>query len=232
MKQTLINSGKAIWTRWRVWLAISVGWMVIYYSGLLLALVIQFDEWPNYVTFYDWPENIARIFRSTPSISDAISIAREEWLVEIGYLNTDYGSGISEWSLTLIPEKMLAILAMGMLLATIWTLNAARTRVCGIGEGGAMMTTTGAGAGLIALTGATMTWVVCCATPSWIAGLTMLGMSVAMADWLEPAGLWIKLAGFALLTATAFIMAYRLRSSDETHPDAINSVQGLAKQNG
>jgi hypothetical protein len=77
------------------------------------------------------------------------------------------------------------------------------------------MAGTGAGAGLVALTGATMPWVVCCASPSWIVGLTMLGMSVATADWLEPVGVWLNVAGFALLAATAFLMAARMQLSSE-----------------
>jgi hypothetical protein len=218
MKHALQSSAGAIGKRWGVWLAISFGWVAIYYAGLLAALVIQFGNWPNYAEFFDWPANIARIFRSTPSLADAIWIAREEWLVEIGYLNTDFGMGISEWSLTLVPEKMLMMLIMGMLLGAIWALNAERTRACSLGEGGASLTAAGTGAGLVALTGATMTWVVCCASPSWIVGLTMLGMSVAMADWLEPVGLWLNIAGFALLGATAFMMASRLHGANDTAP--------------
>lgn len=231
MRRVLINCASAIGARWAVWLAISLGWVVIYYAGLLLALVVQFGDWPNYVTYFDWPENVARIFRSTPSLTDAISIARDEWLVEIGYLNMDFGMGISEWSLTLVPEKMLMMLMMGMLLATIWALNAARTRACGLGEGSASLTVTGAGAGLVALTGATMTWVVCCATPSWIVGLTMLGMSVAMADWLEPVGIWLNVLGFALLAATTLIMASRLNITHERAPGRTTATQSFAGQN-
>jgi hypothetical protein len=127
----------------------------------------------------------------------------------------DFGNGISEWSLTLVPEKMLMMLVMGLILGTIWVLNAERSRACGVGESSAAMAGAGAGAGLVALTGATMTWVVCCASPSWIVGLTMLGMSVATADWLEPVGVWLNVAGFALLAATAFLMAARMQLSSE-----------------
>ncbi|MBX2806191.1 MAG: hypothetical protein KTR19_09480 [Hyphomicrobiales bacterium] len=230
MRRTLINCTGAIAARWGVWLGISLGWLVVYYSGLLVALVVQFGDWPNYVTYFNWPENVAHIFRSTPSLTDAIAISREEWLVEIGYLNTDFGMGISEWSLTLVPEKMLMMLIMGMLLATIWALNAARTRVCSFSEGGTTVTAAGAGAGFVALTGATMTWVVCCATPSWIVGLTMLGMSVAMADWLEPVGIWLNVMGFALLATTAFIMAARLNFPDQHVSSQSSAPQSFAQQ--
>ena len=214
MRRILSNMATAIGRRWGTWLAIGFGWVVLYYAGLLAALVIQFGDWPNYMTVFDWPANIARIFRSTPSLSDAIAISREEWLVEIGYLNTDFGNGISEWSLTLVPEKMLMMLAMGLIVGTIWVLHAERSRACGFGEGTATMASAGAGAGLVALTGATMTWVVCCASPSWIVGLTMLGLSVATADWLEPVGIWLNAAGFILLAATALVIAGRIQLSD------------------
>jgi len=232
MRQMLANAGQAIRARWGVWLAITAGWFALYYAGLLGALVYQFGDWPNYVTYYDWPGNIVRIFNSTPSMTDAIGIAREEWLVEIGYMNMNFGNGIAEWSLTLVPEKMLMILAMGMILATIWALNAARTRSCAISEGGAAAATTGVGAGLVALTGATMTWVVCCATPSWIVGLTMLGMTVATANWLEPVGTWLNIAGFALLGATAAIMAYRLNSApaEESDPHRFSAARAASYQ--
>ena len=231
MKRVLINCATAIRSRWALWLAISIGWSVIYYSGLLLALVIQFGNVPNYVTWFDWPANVARIFHSTPSLTDAIAIAREEWLVEAGYLNTNFGVGISEWSLTLVPEKMLMMLIMGILLATIWVLNAARIHSCSLAEGSASLTATGAGAGLVALTGATMTWVVCCASPSWIVGLTMLGMSVAMADWLEPAGIWLNALGFMLLGATVYIMASRLDGPGDRAPAHAAAMQTFARQN-
>jgi hypothetical protein len=172
--------------------------------------VIEFGDWPNYVTAFDWPGNIARIFASTPSVSDAIEIARQEWLFEIGYLNMAFGHGISEWSLTLIPEKMLVILAMGMILATLWAVSAFRPAACSVGERAGRAAATGLGAGFVALTGATLSWVVCCAYPSWIVGLTMLGLSVATANWLEPLGLWINLAGFSLLTATLLVTARRM----------------------
>ena len=203
--------GRAIRARLLAWLAISFGCVVVYYAGLLASLSFQFGNWPNYATLYDWPANIARIFASTPSLTDALDIARDEWLFEVGYMNMDYGHGISEWSLTLLPAKMLIILAMGMAVATVWALGTARAGACSLAERGTAVATTSLGVGLIGLTGATMTWVVCCATPSWIVGLTMLGLSVATANWLEPFGVWLKTGGLLLLGATAFVMAYRMR---------------------
>ncbi len=202
--------GSAVRTRLLAWLAISFGCVAVYYAGLLASLSYQFGNWPNYATLYDWPANIARIFASTPSLADALDIARDEWLFEVGYMNMDYGHGISEWSLTLLPAKMLIILAMGMLVATVWALGTACTGACSLAERGTAVATTSLGVGLVGLTGATITWVVCCATPSWIVGLTMLGLSVATANWLEPFGVWLKFGGLSLLGATAFVMAYRM----------------------
>jgi hypothetical protein len=200
--------GRAVGARPHGWLAISLSTMAVYYLGLLASLIAKFGDLPNYVTAYDWLGNVARIFASTPDLTDAVHIAREEWLLEIGYLNTAYGKGISEWSLTLVPEKMLVILAMGMMLATIWALAAARAS-CGLAERGATAAATGLGAGLVGLTGATMSWVVCCAAPSWIVGLAMLGMSVATANRLAPIGVGVNIAGFAFLLLTICLLAYR-----------------------
>jgi hypothetical protein len=200
--------GRAVGARPHGWLAISLSTMAVYYLGLLASLIAKFGDLPNYVTAYDWLGNVARIFASTPDLTDAVHIAREEWLLEIGYLNTAYGKGISEWSLTLVPEKMLVILAMGMMLATIWALAAARAS-CGLAERGATAAATGLGAGLVGLTGATMSWVVCCAAPSWIVGLAMLGMSVATANRLAPIGVGVNIAGFAFLLLTICFLAYR-----------------------
>lgn len=205
MRAALSAIGMAIRERPIGWLAISLGSLVIYYTGLLASMIVQFDNWPNYVNHFDWLGNVARIFSSTPSLSDAVQIAREEWLFEVGYLNTDFGHGISEWSLTLVPEKMLMILIMSMILATVWALNSVRRRSCIIGEGGATFAATGFGAGLV--------------------GLTMLGLSVATANWLEPIGIWINILGFSLLALTTFIVANRVgntisaQSNSDTRPD-------------
>jgi hypothetical protein len=181
------------------WLLVALGTMAVYYAGLLVALIVRFENWPNYVAGYDWPGNIARIVRSTPSLADTVMIAQGEWLLEIGYMNMSFGKGISVWSLTLVPAKMAAILLLGALLATLWALGAERQYTCGVRADGATIAASGLGASCIALTGATMTWVVCCATPSWIVGLAMLGLGVATANAIEPAGPYIAAAGFALL---------------------------------
>jgi hypothetical protein len=205
MRTVLGTIGAAIGASLLGWLTITAAIVVLYYCGLMAALVAEFGDWPNYAVLHDWPGNVARIFASTPSFADAVAIAREEWILEIGYLNMAFGLGISEWSLTLIPDRMLIIVALGMILATFWALGRLPGRACRAGNWAAA----GIGSGLIGLTGATLSWVVCCAYPSWIVGLTMLGLSVATANWLEPLGLWLNLAGFLLLSAALIVAARR-----------------------
>jgi hypothetical protein len=210
MRPALAAALGAIRPRFGRWLLIALATMGVYYAALLAVLVVRFETWPNYVVAYDWPGNITRIVRSTPSLADTLSIAQNEWLLEIGHMNISFGRGISEWSLTLVPPKMAAIVLLGALLASVWALSAERRRACALRADGGTVVASGLGAGLIGLTGATMTWVVCCSTPTWIVGLAMLGMSVATANWLEPAGTFLGIAGFALLGAAVARLAHDL----------------------
>jgi len=220
MRPALAATLGAIRPRFGRWLAIALATVAVYYAGLLAALVVRFENWPNYAVPYDWPGNVARIFRSTPSLADSLGIAQNEWLLEIGYMNMSFGRGISEWSLTLLPMKMAAILLLGALLATVWALAAERRRACAVRPDGGTIAASGLGAGLVGLTGATMTWVVCCSTPTWIVGLAMLGMGVATANWLEPAGTWLGIAGFALLGAAIARLARASAAGQTAFPAA------------
>jgi hypothetical protein len=213
MMRLLAASTDAVRPRFGRWLLIAIGVVAAYYAGLLAALVIRFEKLPNYWVGYDWPGNVARIFRSTPSIADALAIAQDEWLLEIGYMNMSFGRGISEWSLTLVPTKMAAILLLGLLMATAWALAAERRTACAARADGAAAAASGLGAGLVGLTGATMTWVVCCATPTWIVGLAMMGMGVATANWLEPAGPYLTALGYALLAFAVVRLGGRSKRS-------------------
>lgn len=119
MTGTLAVIRSAIARRWLLWGGTVLGFVLGYNLLLLAALVVRFGEVPNYATIYDWPGNIVRIFVGTPSLLDALQIAREEWLLEIGRMNYDFGNGISEWSLTVLPAKLAVLLAVGALLATV-----------------------------------------------------------------------------------------------------------------
>ena len=209
MSATLAIVGREIGARRWSWLAITVGCAVGFYLLQLLALVVRFDALPNYVIVYDWPSNILTIFRSTPALSDALAIAQDEWLLEIGYMNGDFGTPISEWSLTVLPAMAILVVALGALVATNILLLRSLRRRCPVGVRAGGGAATGLGTALVGLSSLSLYWVVCCAAPSWIVGLTMLGMGVGTALWIQPAGAWVSIAGFAVLAFTAVVLARR-----------------------
>ncbi|HLZ00977.1 MAG TPA: hypothetical protein VKR55_02360 [Bradyrhizobium sp.] len=192
--------------KWR-WLAITTGFVAAYYAALVASVVISFGELPNYVRLHDFVHNVVVIIRSTPSIRDMIPIALDEWLLEIGYMNRDYGHGISEWSVELIPSKLLIVVALGALVATNVLLLQRRSRSCPRTTLYSGATATGLGAALVGFTSITMMWVVCCASPTWVVGLTLLGVGVSTAFGLQPFGADITLAGFGLLVAADYALA-------------------------
>jgi len=225
MKALFADIHSAIAPRvWR-WLAYAVVFLAFYYVLLLISLVVRFGEWPNYVTFYNWPANVLRIFASTPSWSDALEISAAEWLLEVGYMNYDFGHGISEWSMTLLPSRMAVIFLLGLLISSIWAVVSAAAVSCphrirrapaALGSGFAAL--------LVGFTNITATWVVCCASPSWIVGLSMLGLSASAANWVEPIGPWLSFAGFAALAGILLLQSLRrLRSDGSVGPGFGNS---------
>ena len=197
------------------WVGFALIFMVLYYTMLLGSLVIRFGHFPNYVTPYNWINNVVVIIQSTPSIIDMIPIILEEWLFEIGYMNYSFGNGISEWSLNLIPSKMLIVFSIGALIAINIILLQKQMNACSRGQYRSMLATTGLGGFLVGLTNATMTWVVCCATPSWVVGLAMLGLGVSTSLWLEPLGLWLAIFGFICLGLTTFYLAYKVKQTSQ-----------------
>lgn len=219
----------AIGVHLRGWLIITAAFTVLYYLSLLGAMIYRFGNWPNYITPYNWFGNVAEIVRATPSVQDMLPIIRDEWLLEVGYMNMSYGHGISEWSLNLIPVKMALIVLLGAMIATVWALSIAQLQSCAIPDLSAGVAASGLGASLIALTGATMSWVVCCATPSWIVGLAMLGMGVSTANWLEPAGTWVGAAGFALMAfGTIWLAKQPTSGTNRVSPSDRSIVANMA----
>jgi hypothetical protein len=189
-----------------LWLLVTAGFVVLYYAVLVLSVVIQFGELPNYMTLHDYVHNVLVIVRSTPSIRDMVPIIFDEWLLEIGYMNRDYGHGIAEWSIQIIPPKLLVVLAVGALVAT----NAVLLRgpsSCTFGMRYSGLAATGIGATLVGFTSITMMWVVCCAAPSWAVALAILGVGVSTAFGLQPFGTSITLAGFVLLLGATYLLA-------------------------
>jgi hypothetical protein len=213
MSDVLRKLGGAIRERQMIWWGTFIGFVVTYYVGLLVTMLVRFENLPNYVTFYNWPSNVWRILTSTPSLRDSLEIIREEWLVEIGYMNYDFGHGISEWALNIIPPKLFLILIVAALIASVVVLlMPSKTSACPASPKGKAIAAASGGATLVGLSSATLSWVVCCATPTWVVSLAMMGMSVSLALWLEPLGDFITIGGFLLLAAAVWYLA-RLRLS-------------------
>jgi hypothetical protein len=204
---TLSIIKSAILARKGPWLLITLGFVAAYYTGLVLSVVIRFGSLPNYATLHDYVHNIVVIVRSTPSIRDMLPIILDEWLLEVGYINHDYGHGISEWSVEIIPSKFFIVLALGALVATNIRLLMRVPRSCPRAISYSGLAATGLGATLVGFTSITMMWVVCCAAPSWAVGLAMLGVGVSTAFGLQPFGACITLAGFLVLFGAAWLLA-------------------------
>lgn len=200
----------AVGRRKGLWLFITLGFVVAYYAGLVLVVVVRFGELPNYATLHDYAHNVLVIVRSTPSVRDMVPIIFDEWLLEIGYMNRDYGHGISEWSIQIIPPKFLIVLVLGALVATNLVLLRRFPQSCAGVARNCGLAATGLGAALIGFTSITMMWVVCCAAPSWAVALAMLGVGVSTAFGLQPFGSSITLVGFAVLLCATYLLARRI----------------------
>ena len=199
----------AVVARKGLWLAITLGFVIAYYAGLLLSVVVRFGDLPNYARLHDYAHNVLVIVRSTPSARDMVSIILDEWLLEIGYINHDYGHGIAEWSVEVIPSKLVIVLALGALVATNAMLLRRFPPSCARALRNCGLAATGLGATLVGFTSITMMWVVCCAAPSWAVGLALLGVGVSTAFALQPFGTEITLAGFVVLGGATCLLARR-----------------------
>lgn len=187
------------------WWTITLGFTAGYYALMLLAVVVRFGSLPNFAKGYDWPGNVVVILESTPSLRDAAMIIGNEWLLEVGFMNYEFGHGIAEWSLFLLPGRLLGVLLLGALLATRHVLVRQARRTCAMrpdsGRSAVDRGVTGFGAGCVALSSITLSWVVCCSTPTWVVGLAMLGLGVSTALWLEPLGAWLTVVGYVAMLA-------------------------------
>jgi hypothetical protein len=207
----------------RLWLATVAIFFVGFHVFQFALLVWRFEVLPNYVTVHDWPGGIARIARMTPSVADMIPIMLDEWFIEIGSMNYAFGRGIAEWSFVLMPAKAFVVLVIAMLLATNLVLLHGARSTC------ALSTRLGASAavtGGVLISGAattTITWVVCCAAPTWVVGFAVMGMSVNTALALQPIGGWLSSLGLFVLATMAIVLAWQLsgRSMRDTGPSSI-----------
>ncbi len=96
---------------WFMLASISIGFVVLYYFGLLFFTMVRFGEIPNYVVFHDVLHVYQLILTGTPYFLDTIPIIIDEAGFETGYKNPDY-YGVATWSYMLIPPKMLLLLLM------------------------------------------------------------------------------------------------------------------------
>ncbi len=213
MTQTFGILGHTARSNWRRLMLWGIGFALLSQVLMMIALIVRFQAIPNYVTFYDWIGNVAWIVQSTPSWSDIPPIIAEEWLIEIGFMNYDYGNGISEWSLNVVPSRLVVMFGLGALVGLCLTLT--RTSACAVDQKRGLTAATGLGTVLVAMTNATMSWVVCCATPSWVVGLAMLGLGVSTSLALETMGPILAGSGFAILSGLAVYLAW---SKTRTEP--------------
>jgi hypothetical protein len=196
----------------RAWLAMTLGLALLYHLGLVASASVSTGHVPNYIRFYDWPADVLRIIQSTPSIFDMPSIINDEWLIELGAINYHYGHGIAEWSFAIIPSHVLIALLFSALVATNILLLRRSRETCPLVERGAGATATGIGAVFVGTANITMTWVACCSTPSWVVGLSLLGVESSSAFVLLPYGNALTGAGFAVLALSTGWLARRCTS--------------------
>jgi hypothetical protein len=176
-------------------------------------LALRMGHWPNYAIWHDWLGSLATIWHSTPSLRDIPAIVADEWLLEVGYMNYGFGRGISEWSVVLVPAKALAVFAIGALAA----LGLQTTRDCPWMARGTGAAAIGSGVALAGLANITMTWVVCCAAPTWVVGLAILGLGISTSLSLVPLGPWLQIAGFALLLVVPLLLRRRPQAAAVPH---------------
>lgn len=191
-------------------LAFAVGFPIAFYLVLLGLLAVRFGHLPNYVVGFNWPKNVMHIVASTGSIADMVPIVLNEWVLEIGYMNYDYGRGVSEWSLAIIPHKVAIVALIGVLIGFNFIL------LCEQEQLGTMMRQslqsirtglmTALGALCASLSCITLYWVVCHSGPTWVVSLAILGIDVSTAYALEPIGPAVSLFGVALLGASILLI--------------------------
>ena len=200
--------GFEVKAHWKQLLLFGVVCAFVFQLFMLLALIVRFQGLPNYVHVYDWFGNAVHIVRSTPSWSDAARIISEEWFIEVGHMNYDYGTGLSIWSLNIIPSRLVILTIMGALLTLCYRLLKRDYCQSSAGKQSALAALS-AGSIMVLMTNATMSWVVCCAAPSWVVGLAMLGLGVSTSLALASMGPALSYSGFSLLLVTCVFLAWK-----------------------
>jgi hypothetical protein len=199
--------------------AVTFGFPIAYYLIVLAAMIVHFDQFPNYLRVYDWGRDIVRIIHTTPSVRDMIPIIFSDWVAETGVLNSQYGPAITVWSLSIMPEKVILVMMAGFLVGVNGAVFMERRRFCAprirplraAAVGGGL--TASLGTALATVTSVTVFSVSCCSTISWIGGLTILGMAESTALAIEPFGAALSGAGFAILGILTALQARRVTSN-------------------
>jgi hypothetical protein len=214
--------------RWRLIIAaFAVGLPIVFYAALLATLVIQYGHVPNYVTTYDWFGNVLTIIHGTRSVFDMVPIILNEWLIEIGYMDYAYGHGVADWSLAIIPHKLLIMSLAGALVGINFafllehqperTLSQQCTQACRSGL------LTSLGAFCSGLTSMTVFSVACCAAPSWAGSLTVLGFGTTLAFAIEPFGPIASVVGILALAGSVLWIIHDRRGV--RHPPQAQTSQ-------
>jgi hypothetical protein len=210
---------------WLLWVVSVLGLCIAYYLFMLLALIIKFQAIPNYISVFDWIDNVSWILVSTPSLKDAMLIISEEWWIEIGFMNFDFGLGISEWSLFISPWKILGVLAFSALVVTYFIVMRFRHQVCSLAVNYSSKITSGLGGLCFGITSLTMSWVVCCATPTWVVGLAIMGLGVSTSLSIEPVGFWLNALGFILMIIALFMVSLKELDHVNKENDVNNPIR-------
>jgi hypothetical protein len=200
----------------------AVGFPVAFYLVLLSILVLQYGHLPNYVTRYDWIANVLRIIHATHSVADMVPIVLNEWLLEIGYMDYSFGHGVSEWSLAIIPHKLVIMSLAGALIGLNIVLLVERHSERTVSQQCVQACRSGVltsmGAFCTGLTSMTVFSVACCAAPSWAGSLTVLGVETSLAYAIEPFGPMTSMIGLAALVASALWIARDMRAERRISP--------------
>jgi hypothetical protein len=206
----LLTIRDAIAARRGLWLLVTFAFVAGYYAFLLVSMSVRFGELPNYYVAHNFFGNAWRIITSTPSFNDIVPIVLDEWLFEVGYMNRHYGrNGIAEWSINIMPLKLFTVFVIGAMVATNLLLLLRLPRGCASTVRYSGLGATGLGAAFVAFTSITVTWVVCCAAPTWVVALALMGLSIPTAFALQPFGGAITVAGFAMLFGSICLLAWR-----------------------
>jgi hypothetical protein len=192
----------------------------ILFNLLLLAiLAVRFDSLPNYVLAEDWFTNVARIIVGTGSVSDMLPIIMDEWLLEIGYMNYTFGNGVSEWSLLVIPHKLLMTVLLGALIALNFVLAADEEPSGSLmrqslrsARNGLLMSV---GIALAGVSSISLFWVICHSGPSWVVSLAVLGVDAPTALRYASLGPALYSAGIAILLLSALLAVHDIRTAKE-----------------